>query len=163
VVEACWRVGVAGAVVRQGRVLLVRHTYGEKRGVWTLPGGFATHQERLDQSVMRELQEETGLDAEVVDLIAMLTQYDEQGAGVFAVFRMHAPSGEPVPDRAEVSQVGWFSVAEVRAMPGTELLSSIRNPVLAALEGDVGLADDPNFPDRGENARGFLVRRRLAG
>jgi 8-oxo-dGTP diphosphatase len=158
-----WRVGVAGAVVRQGRVLLVRHTHGAKSGVWTLPGGFTTHQERLDRSVVRELQEETGLDAEVVDLIAVLTQYDEQGAGLFAVFRMRAPSGEPVPDGVEVAQTGWFSLAEVRAMPGDELLPSIRNPVLAALEGDVGLADDPDFPDRGEDARGFLIRWRPAG
>jgi ADP-ribose pyrophosphatase YjhB (NUDIX family) len=147
-------------VVREGRVLLVRHTYGQKTGVWTLPGGYAVHQELLDQSAVRELREETGLDAEVVDLIAVLTVYNEQGAGVFAVFRMQAPLGEPVPDGVEVAEARWFSLAELKAMPDDQLLPSIRNPVLAALEGDDGLTDDPQFPDRGESARGFLVRQR---
>jgi ADP-ribose pyrophosphatase YjhB (NUDIX family) len=57
-----WRVGVAGAVVHQGQVLLIRHTYGEKRGRWALPGGYATQEERLDQSVIRELREDMGLE-----------------------------------------------------------------------------------------------------
>ena len=64
-----WRVGVAGAVVHEGRILLVRHTYGQKEGYWALPGGYTTPGERLDESAVRELKEETGLSTEVVDVI----------------------------------------------------------------------------------------------
>ena len=58
-----WKVGAAGAVVHGDRVLMVRHTYGEKQGRWALPGGYATHNERLDQTVVREVWVETGLNA----------------------------------------------------------------------------------------------------
>ena len=61
-----WRVGAAGAVVHEGRVLMVRHTYGEKEGRWALPGGYAGHDERLDQTAVREVREETGGEAESV-------------------------------------------------------------------------------------------------
>ena len=37
--ERQWRVGADGAVVHQGRVLLVRHMYGDKKGRWALHGG----------------------------------------------------------------------------------------------------------------------------
>ena len=47
-----WRVGAAGAVVHQRRVLMVRSTYGEGKGRWVLPGGYAIHDERLDQTVL---------------------------------------------------------------------------------------------------------------
>jgi ADP-ribose pyrophosphatase YjhB (NUDIX family) len=85
-----WRVGVAGAVVHEGRVLLVRHTYGEAEGRWALPGGYTTAGEWLDESVVRELGEETGLSAKVVGIIGMVTQYTDRDNGVFVVFRMRA-------------------------------------------------------------------------
>jgi 8-oxo-dGTP pyrophosphatase MutT (NUDIX family) len=46
-----WRVGAAGAVIHQGRVFMVRSTYGKGKGRWMLPGGYTTHDERLDQTV----------------------------------------------------------------------------------------------------------------
>ena len=53
-----WDVGAAGAVVKEGRVLMVRATYGQARGRWLLPGGYARHDERLDQIAVREVKEE---------------------------------------------------------------------------------------------------------
>ena len=52
-----WDVGVSAVVVRQGKVLLVRYAYGNRRGMWTLPGGYSNHDETLDQAALREFQE----------------------------------------------------------------------------------------------------------
>jgi ADP-ribose pyrophosphatase YjhB (NUDIX family) len=153
-----WRVGVAGAVVHEGRVLLVRHTYGEAEGCWALPGGYTTAGERLDESAVRELREETGLSAEVVDVIGMVTQYTERNSGVFVVFRMRAPEGQAQPDETEVSQAGWFSLAEVAAMTDKELWPDSRHPALAALRSADGLLEDARYPGRSDRARGFLVK-----
>ncbi len=155
--EKQWRVGAAGAIVHQGRVLMVRHTYGEKRGCWALPGGYATHDERLDQTAVREVREETGMEAEVVDAIGLRTRYTERGGAVFVLFRMHPLSGQPVPDRVEVDRISWFSATEVAAMDGA-LLPVSRNAALAALKGSDGLPEDKRFPARDETYRGFLLK-----
>jgi ADP-ribose pyrophosphatase YjhB (NUDIX family) len=153
-----WRVGVAGAVVHEGRVLLVRHTYGETEGRWALPGGYTAAGERLDESAVRELREETGLSAEVVDNIGMVTRYTDRDNGVFVVFRMRAPEDQAQPDEAEVSRVGWFSLAEIAAMTDKELWPDSRHPALAALRGEAGLLEDARYPGRSDRARGFLVK-----
>jgi hypothetical protein len=57
-----------------------------------------------------------------------------------------------------VSQVGWFSPAEIAAMTDKELWSDSRHPALAALRGEDGLLEDTRYPGRSEQARGFVVR-----
>jgi len=137
---------------------MVRHTYGEKKGRWALPGGYATHDERLDQTVVREVREETGVEAEVVDVIGLRTRYTEQGGAVFVLFRMRLRGGVPVPDGMEVDRAAYFSAAEIAAMGDDELLLVSRNAVLAALNGGDGLLEDERFPERGETYRGFLLK-----
>jgi 8-oxo-dGTP diphosphatase len=152
-----WAVGAAGAVVDRGRVLMVRHTYGEKKGRWALPGGLANHDERLDETAVREVREETGINAQVVDVIGLRTRYTERGGAVYVLFRMHPLSGQAQVDGIEVDRVAWLSVAEVAAIPDDELLPVAHNAVLAALKGDQGLPEDMRFPLRDETYRGFLV------
>lgn len=155
--EKRWLVGVAGAVVRQGRLLLVRHTYGDKKGCWALPGGYVMHDERLDQAAVREVLEELGLRTEVVDAIGLVTRYTEQASAVFVVFRMRPLSGQPMPDGMEVDRIGWFTAKELAGMTDAELLPDIRHPAIAALLGGVGLLEDSRFPHRSDTSRAFLI------
>ena len=155
--EKRWRVGVAGVVVHGERVLLVRHTYGQKRGRWAMPGGYTHHHERLDESVVRELREELGLETEVVDLIGLVTRYTERGGAVYAVFRLRPVSGQPAPDGLEVDRIGWFSAGEIAAMSDDEIWPDSRNPAIAALKAGDGLFDNERYPGRSESNRGFLL------
>src|SRR5437868_9837029 len=52
-----------------GRVLLVRHSYGQ-RG-WELPGGGRQPKESLQQAVLREIREEPGVQADTPELRAV--------------------------------------------------------------------------------------------
>lgn len=122
-----------------------------------MPGGYAHHDERLDQTAVREVREETGVEAKVVDLIGLRTRYTERGGAVFALFRMWALSGDPQPDGVEVDRVGWFSGAEIAAIGDERVVALSRNAVLAALEGGDGLAEDERFPMRDETYRAFLI------
>jgi 8-oxo-dGTP diphosphatase len=65
-------VGVGAVVVDQGRVLLVRRGREPMRGAWTLPGGLLEVGETLLAGVVREVQEETGLIVEPVELVELL-------------------------------------------------------------------------------------------
>jgi 8-oxo-dGTP diphosphatase len=62
-----------GAVVLQGdHVLLVRRGQEPLKGGWSLPGGALELGETLEQGVVREVFEETGLNVEVVSIVEVL-------------------------------------------------------------------------------------------
>jgi len=152
-----WMVGTVMAVVDRGRVLLVRHTYGERKSLWALPGGSASHDERLDQTAIREVREETGLETEVVDLIGLRTRIGEKGGALFPLFRLRLVAGELKPDGVEVDQAAFFSAEEVTAMGDDQIFPMARNVVLAALAEAHGLPEDEHFPARSDTYRAFLL------
>jgi 8-oxo-dGTP diphosphatase len=62
-------VGVGGVVIDKGRTLLIRRGSHPLKGEWSIPGGLLEVGETLEQGVVRELAEETGLEVRVVELI----------------------------------------------------------------------------------------------
>lgn len=100
---------------RSGRVLLIRR--GDGQG-WSLPGGFLEPGERLAECAIREVQEETGLEVEVVRLIGIYSDpavnhitfpNGDQVQLVSATFECRVTGGEPRPDGEESLDVGYFA------------------------------------------------------
>jgi ADP-ribose pyrophosphatase YjhB (NUDIX family) len=62
------RIRVAGLLVKDGQILLVRH---EKNGksYWLLPGGGVDFGETAEEALIREFKEEVGLDIQVGKLV----------------------------------------------------------------------------------------------
>src|SRR5512145_1849796 len=112
-----YNIGVGGAVVRENRLLLVRRASRHGRGNWQLPGGFLEPDETIEQAVVREVQEETGVTAEVEAVLGLRSRYDpETGNGIYVVMLLKPISGEPVADGREVDHAGYFSLDEIRAL-----------------------------------------------
>ncbi|MDG5471784.1 NUDIX hydrolase [Jeotgalibacillus sp. ET6] len=69
--ENVW-LAVAGLVLNEkGEWLVVKKKYGGLKGVWSLPAGFVEAGETADQAVQREVLEETGVKAEVGEVIGL--------------------------------------------------------------------------------------------
>ena len=79
-------IGVGAVVVYQGRVLLVQRGHDPSKGKWSLPGGMLELGESLTQGVAREVQEETGLNVEAVELVELIDRIHKESG----------PSGESV-------------------------------------------------------------------
>ena len=62
-------VGIGGVIISDGRALLIRRGSEPLRGQWSIPGGTLEIGETLQAGVARELQEETGLEVRVLDVI----------------------------------------------------------------------------------------------
>lgn len=71
-----WQKSVCAVVLRQGKVLLARHTYGAGKGLFITPGGYLKNGESPEQAMCRELMEETGITAKPVKLLAV--RFSEQ-------------------------------------------------------------------------------------
>lgn len=106
-------VGVGGWVVRtDGRVLLVRMTYGPAKGRLMIPGGHLDPGEFLDQTARREVREETGVSAEPVGLLMVRQRLEEPLPNLYFVFLMKASDGtaSATADGGEVSEALWLDV-----------------------------------------------------
>jgi ADP-ribose pyrophosphatase YjhB (NUDIX family) len=73
-------VGVGAVIVVDGKVVLIRRRFEPLKGQWSLPGGAVELGETLEASVVREMQEETGLEVEVgpvIEVFDRITKDDE--------------------------------------------------------------------------------------
>jgi mutator protein MutT len=72
-------VGVGGVVIRDGRALLIRRGTPPLQGRWSIPGGRVEWGETIEQAVLRELREETGLEARAIELIEVVERiFDDE-------------------------------------------------------------------------------------
>lgn len=99
-------------VLKEGNVLVVKHTYGAAKGKYLIPGGFSEEGELPQVTAEREVLEETGVYVTANDLLAV--RFTEQE--VWCIFSAQYVSGEPVSD-GEENETALF-------MPVEELLGS---------------------------------------
>ena len=62
------RIRVAGILVKDGQILLVRHEKNSK-SYWLIPGGGVDFGESVEEALVREFQEEVGLHIQVGKLV----------------------------------------------------------------------------------------------
>lgn len=89
-----WQKSVCAVVLREGKVLLARHTYGAGKGLFITPGGYLKNGESPEQAMCRELMEETGITAKPVKLLAV--RFSEQDW--YAAFSAEYTGGTPRSD-----------------------------------------------------------------
>ncbi|HKW33055.1 MAG TPA: NUDIX hydrolase [Candidatus Acidoferrum sp.] len=74
-------IGVGGVIVDCGRTVLIRRGTEPLLGQWSIPGGSIEIGETITEAVRRELQEETGLEVRVLELIELFDRiYLDNGA-----------------------------------------------------------------------------------
>lgn len=103
-----WSQSVAGVVIKDNKVLLARHTYGNGAGRLVIPGGFVEFGETPQQALKREFLEETNIIVEPRKLIGIRFNSHDW----YAVFRTEYVSGEAVSDHNENSEVVWLDIPE---------------------------------------------------
>lgn len=101
-------VSVAAAIVRDdGRVLAIRR---RDNGHWEPPGGILELDERIEDGVIREVNEETGLTVAVERLTGI---YKNMNRGIVAlVFRCSMKNGTP-HTTDEVIETAWLNPDEL--------------------------------------------------
>jgi ADP-ribose pyrophosphatase YjhB (NUDIX family) len=104
------RVGVGGVLVRDGRALVNRAVY---RPRFTIPSGYVERGEGLEEALVREFAEETGVEVRVGRLL--LTRHkvlDPAESDVYFAFALEHVAGEPSARPPEIAEVREVALGE---------------------------------------------------
>ena len=99
------------------KILLIKRATVPFKGYWALPGGRLDPGETVEQTIVREVKEETGLD---VAVICKVGEYHEQGIqdGVEydyypACFLVKIVGGEIKKQESEIEEIKLFSLSDM--------------------------------------------------
>lgn len=129
---------VSAAIIRNGKVLVVRRARNPALNLYTLPGGAVEAGETLMQAVRREVREETALEVEPVafaghrEVIVRDRQGRVERHFVILCFAARWLSGEPVLNE-ELDDARWLDPAELAGLPTTERLAEIVTAAIGLL------------------------------
>ena len=85
-----------GAIIKEGKILLIERKNEPFKGKWALPGGFVEYGEKVEDAVVREVSEETGLDTKIIDIVGVYSDptRDPRGHIVTVVYLLDILDGE---------------------------------------------------------------------
>ena len=117
-------VTVDAVVIQSGHVLVIRRKFSPGRGLLALPGGFLEPHERLQDAVVRELEEETAIDRSATELKRMITRQkvfddpnrSDRGRTITHGFLIELPDAEQLTNvRAsdDAEQAFWTPIADL--------------------------------------------------
>ncbi len=76
-------------------IVLIKRKYDPYKGSWALPGGFVEWGETVESAVVREVKEETGLEADIIELVGVYSdpERDPRGHTVTVCYLMRKIGG----------------------------------------------------------------------
>ncbi|HVZ50833.1 MAG TPA: NUDIX hydrolase [Pseudolabrys sp.] len=129
---------VSAAIIRDGKVLVVRRARKPALNLYSLPGGVVEVGERLEEAVAREVREETALIVEPLALAGHPEVIVRDALGrierhfVILCFAARYLSGE-VALNEELDDARWLEPSELAALRTTEGLAEIVAAAFAQL------------------------------
>lgn len=132
-----WGQSVTAVVIREGKVLLARHTYGGGTGKLIIPGGYVNVGETPQDALKREFMEETGIVIEPLDIIGIRFNMHDW----YIAFRAAYISGEVTSDHDENSEVLWVDVQDALSRDDVPMLT--KKLIASAVDPRPGLHNEP--------------------
>ena len=121
---------VSAAIIRDGRVLIVRRAGPPAKGIFTLPGGVVEAGETLEEAIIREVKEETTLAIAPVALAGhrevVRRDPDNRVSAHFVILAFAARwiGGEFTPNH-ELSEGSWMNPSDLSGLRTTDGLAEI--------------------------------------
>lgn len=118
-------VGVGAVAIKNGKILLIKRAFEPGAGKWSIPGGLVEVGEKLSEACVRETEEETGIQVEILELINVFDMIDKDGDGkvryhYVLVDFLAKPTGGEEKKSEEVTEIRWVTHDEAKKMDLTK-------------------------------------------
>ena len=89
-------VAADGLIPIDDKLVLIRRKYYPFEGKLALPGGMVEYDERVENAILREMKEETGLDVEIDEMLGVYSEpgRDPRGHVISVAFVLKKVGGE---------------------------------------------------------------------
>eukprot|EP00850_Spirogloea_muscicola_P010557 SM000062S19943 [mRNA] locus=s62:490816:493037:- [translate_table: standard] len=141
--NASHQIGIGAFVMNDAReVLAVQERNGPLRGsgVWKMPTGLVNQDEDISAAAVREVKEETGIDAEFLELTCFRQSHQVAfgKSDLFFVCILRPLSSEITKQDSEIEDSKWMPLADFAAQPiyqRSEMLKKMLDLCIATAEG----------------------------
>ena len=100
-------------------ILLVKRRFDPQKGFWDLPGGFVDPHESMEESAVREIKEELGLDIPVEHFRYLISTPDRYEYleipyhTICSTFIAPFPEGQEYKPQDDIEDLTWFNVDDL--------------------------------------------------
>ena len=105
-------VSIDAVVIRDGRILLIKRGSEPYRGMWALPGGYVEWDESVEDTVRREVKEETGLEVADMKLIGVFSRPCRHPKQTINIAYLVNADGEAKAGD-DAADIDWFPFGEL--------------------------------------------------
>ena len=105
---------VGAIILRSDKVLMVKRNIDPYKGTWMFPSGFVSFGEHPQETVAREIKEETGLEVVSSELMAVEQAIDDtrEPGHFYYLFKVTVGDGDIVVDGEENTDIAWISLQD---------------------------------------------------
>ncbi|MEN1934137.1 NUDIX hydrolase [Paenibacillus sp. 102] len=110
------QVRATGILIEEEKLLIVKQKVSDRN--WSLPGGRVENGETLEEAIIREMREETGLETRIKKLLYVCDKPDATPSLLHITFLLEKVSGEIMLPSNEFD---YNPIHDVKMVPITEL------------------------------------------
>jgi 8-oxo-dGTP diphosphatase len=105
---------VDGIILKEEKILLIKRRNQPYKGKWALPGGFVEYGENTENSIIREVYEETGLKTKINHLAGVYSdpKRDPRGHTVSIIYVLDICNGK-LKSGDDASDVKYFDLGNL--------------------------------------------------
>ncbi|KAH7430181.1 hypothetical protein KP509_09G087200 [Ceratopteris richardii] len=141
--NASHQVGIGALVINsENRLLVVQEVTGPTRGsdTWKMPTGVVLQGEDIQEAAVREVKEETGVEAEFLEVFGVRQSHGVAfgKSDLFFLCLLRPVSSDIVIQKHEIEAAQWMPFDDYRSQESntkSELLTRVANIIAAASEG----------------------------
>ena len=110
----CITLTVDAIIPYEGKIVLIKRKNEPYKDRYALPGGIVEYGERVEDALVREVKEETGLDVEIYKLVGVYSDPDRDPRGHFvSVCFVALPKGGRLKASDDAKEVALFDLEEI--------------------------------------------------
>ena len=110
-------VAACAAINKEGKILLTKRNLEPGKNRWALPGGFVEWDETPEDTCLRELKEETGIDAEITRLIGVYVQRARKYGSLLVIGYMVHVLHENISINTELKEAKFVDQRDIPYIP----------------------------------------------